>query len=85
MVILKMKIGPKGQVVIPRIFRQKYNMPPGSEVAFEEHEGGLLLEKPEVDIVAIAERSAKLIKHKGRISHNYYDQIEKRMKRAGIR
>lgn len=89
MVILKetMKIGPKGQVVIPKIFRQAYNLAPGSEVVFEEREGGILLEKPMLDIVKVAEEAAALARHKGRIDTHrlYHEQIEKRLKRAGIR
>jgi len=86
MVILKMKIGPKGQVVIPKVLRQKYNFWPGEEVIVEDSQTGVLIEKQAVDIVAIARDAARSIHHTGKIDSDkdYYEQIEKRLKRAGI-
>jgi len=41
----EMKIGPKGQVVIPRVFRDSLKMYPGSLVVFEQEENKLVIEK----------------------------------------
>ena len=61
MVILKMKmeIGPKGQVVIPKEMRDKKKIFPGDEVLVELSDAGILIEKPTRDIIADFERIAK--------------------------
>lgn len=88
MVILteKMKVGPKGQVVIPVSFRKRYNIFPGDEVMFEEKENGMMITKPEVDVIALMRKSAAEIGHVGPIDSNkeYEEEIEKRLKRAGL-
>jgi AbrB family looped-hinge helix DNA binding protein len=43
MVKLKLKVGEKGQVLIPKIFRDKYGIREGDEIAMEPREEGLLL------------------------------------------
>ncbi|MBI4147732.1 AbrB/MazE/SpoVT family DNA-binding domain-containing protein [Candidatus Woesearchaeota archaeon] len=89
MVILKqtMTIGPKGQVVIPKIFRQSFHMEPGTEVIFAEREGGIVLEKPPIDISSVAREAARRIAKHARVDWDkeHYEQIEKRLKRAGIK
>ena len=42
-----MKVGPKGQVVIPQEFRIKMNITPGSFVLFKEEKGRLYIRKVE--------------------------------------
>ena len=88
MVILqeKMRLGPKGQVVIPKIFRKAYNLAPGEEVVFVETESGILIEKQSVDIVQIAEEASRKAGIKGKVDWDkqYYEQIEERLRRAGI-
>jgi AbrB family looped-hinge helix DNA binding protein len=37
-----MKVGPKGQVVIPKIFREAFGITPGSKVIFELRKEGIL-------------------------------------------
>lgn len=83
--IERMRIGPKGQVVIPIYFRKKYNISPGDEVIVEETENGVLIGKPAIDIVKIAENAAKHINAKKRTTDaDYYEQIEQRYKRTRI-
>jgi AbrB family looped-hinge helix DNA binding protein len=41
----EMKVGPKGQVVIPRTLRKLLKIYPGSKVIFKLKEGKLVLEK----------------------------------------
>lgn len=88
MVILteKMKIGPKGQVVIPVSFRKRYNIFPGDEVVFEEKENGMMIAKPEVDVIALMRKAAAEIDYKELIDWDkeYEEEIEERLKRAGL-
>jgi AbrB family looped-hinge helix DNA binding protein len=76
----EMKIGPKGQVVIPKEFRKSLGLHPGNKVIFTLTEEGLLLEKPREDTVAIFKEianSGKTVKVK---PHEYAKQLEKRYK-----
>lgn len=88
MVILheKMRIGSKGQVVIPKIFRQHFNLTPGDEIVFEETSKGVLIGKPVQDISAFARKAAQEIRHKGKIDLNkeYEEQVGRRLRRAGL-
>lgn len=43
MVRLKVKVGQKGQILIPKIFREEYGIRAGEDVAMEPREEGLLL------------------------------------------
>ncbi len=89
MVILqeRMRIGPKGQVVIPKMFRETYNLAPGEEVIFMETESGIMIEKPSVDIVRVAEQASQKAKAKGKVEWDkqYYEQVEERLRRAGVK
>ena len=74
----EMKVGPKGQVVIPKAFRKSLGLHPGNKVIFTLTEEGLLLEKPREDTVAIFKEianSGKTVKVK---PHEYVEQLEKR-------
>lgn len=59
MVTIKMKVGPKGQVVIPKVLRDEKKIFPGDEVVFDSLNEGILIEKPKRDVVADFERIAK--------------------------
>ncbi len=52
-----MKLTQKGQVTIPKRFRDRYGLTQGSEVEFEAVEGGVLVrraDKPDVTILKAA-------------------------------
>lgn len=77
----EMKVGPKGQVVIPKIFRKAFGIAPGSKVIFELREEGILIEKPNAEIEKIAERIARSGKPAKKIDiHGIYEEIEERWK-----
>lgn len=54
-----MKVGPKGQVVIPQEFRHALNIYPGSKVVFKLTDKKLEIEKPPQDAVAIFRQTAR--------------------------
>ena len=41
-----MIVGPKGQIVIPKLFREDKNIYPGDKVVIELKEEGIVIEKP---------------------------------------
>ena len=52
MVKLKLKVGEKGQILIPKLFRDKYGIREGEEIAMEPREEGILLKgRPTVEEV----------------------------------
>lgn len=53
-----MKVGPKGQVVIPEVFRDALKIYPRTEVTFRIEHGKLVIEKPRRDAVQIFRRIA---------------------------
>lgn len=76
-----MKVGPKGQVVIPRAFRKNFNISPGSTVFFEIKNGELVIEKPETDI---SEKLRKIASGKNEKIHPheaYEEELEHRLKK----
>lgn len=76
-----MKVGPKGQVVIPKMFRKAIGVGPGSKVIFELRGSELLVKKPRIDIVKIAERIAKSGRPVKKIEpHEYVEELEERFK-----
>jgi len=79
-----MKVGPKGQVVIPRAMRKALKMEPGSKVKFTLEDDKIILKKPAFDAVAVFERIAKEIHYNKEIdSHEAYEEeLEERTKHA---
>jgi len=45
MVRLKIRVGPKGQIVIPKVLREAYNIVEGGTVIIEPREDGILIRK----------------------------------------
>ncbi|NLF89686.1 AbrB/MazE/SpoVT family DNA-binding domain-containing protein [Candidatus Bathyarchaeota archaeon] len=79
-----MKVGPKGQVVIPRAIRKALKIEPGMKVTITLEDNKAVLEKPAFDAVAVFERAAKSINYNGPIDpHAAYDEeLEERSRRA---
>ena len=82
MVILRsrMRIGPKGQVVIPKKIRDEKKLLPGDEVFVVLDEKGILIEKlPGKDVVKAFEEIAHRIKFNKKIpAHAYEAELEER-------
>ncbi|MEM2970015.1 MAG: AbrB/MazE/SpoVT family DNA-binding domain-containing protein [Candidatus Bathyarchaeia archaeon] len=75
----EMKVGLKGQVVIPKVFRKILGIGPGSRVVFELDGNRLLIRKRSVDVVKVFERIAKSGKLVKKIElHEYVEELEDR-------
>lgn len=73
-----MKVGPKGQVVIPRSMRKALKIYPGSRVVFRLGDR-VYLRKQEIDTVAILESIAKRGISISEIpTHLYENEVERR-------
>jgi len=70
----EMKVGPKGQVVIPRALRKMLKIHPGSKVIFRIEGERVLLQKPEVDAAALLESIAKKGRSVKRIPPHLYEE-----------
>ena len=75
-----MKVGPKGQVVIPCAMRKALKIEPGSKVLFTLDDNKLILKKPAFDAVAVFERTAKSGKSISKIEPHaaYEEELEER-------
>ena len=63
MVRIRVKVGPKGQIVIPKVFREAYRFREGSYVVVEPMDEGLLIrsiEDPDKIIEWIRERRRRV-------------------------
>lgn len=81
MLKLKSKVGPKGQVVIPKPIRDTLGFEPGEEVYFHMHENGVILEKKSGEEILnefINEVEKKKPPKKIDWDELYYSQFERR-------
>ncbi len=74
----EMKIGPKGQVVIPKVFRKSLGLQPGTKVIFVLREEGVLLERPREDVVKVFKEIAESGKSVKIKPDEYVEELEKR-------
>lgn len=79
---LETKVGPKGQVVIPKRFRDEFGISPGDEVVVKDEEDGILVKKPSVDAVGVLRSIAKRGKSVKIAPHAYEKELEARWKAA---
>ncbi len=81
----EMKVGPKGQVVIPKVFRRIMKIYPGSRVLFELKGNDLVIERVIENPVEVFERIAKKGKPVSKIDSDklYEERMRERWKRAG--
>jgi len=70
----EMTVGPKGQVVIPRAMRKALKIHPGSKVVFRLQDNHAIVEKQEIDSVAIFEQVARRGKSVRNLSPHAYEK-----------
>jgi AbrB family looped-hinge helix DNA binding protein len=75
----EMKVGPKGQVVIPQTMRKALKIDPGSKIVFTLEDDRLILKKPNFDSVAVFTKIAQQIHSNEKINpHEYEEELEQR-------
>lgn len=55
------KVGPKGQVVLPKAMRERLGIHPGDEVRFDEGEGEITVRKAETKAEIVARLRGSLV------------------------
>ena len=91
MIELKVKLGAKGQVVIPKIFRDNYKIYPKQEVIIVAKDEGVLIKKQDDNIIEKLREIAKRVNLKGeKISPKYLKklrnkQYEERARKAKLK
>ena len=76
MIELKVKLGAKGQVVIPKIFRDNYKIYPKQEVIIMAKDEGVLIKKQDDNIIEKLREIAKRVNLKGeKISPKYLKKL----------
>lgn len=75
----EVKVGSKGQVVIPHTMRKALKISPGSKIKFRLNDGRIIIEKPDFDAVATLTKIAKQINYNQKMnSHQYEEELEER-------
>ncbi|HEV8594961.1 MAG TPA: AbrB/MazE/SpoVT family DNA-binding domain-containing protein [Thermoplasmata archaeon] len=81
---IRVRVGPKGRVVIPKTFQDALKIGPGSEVIFALEGAEASLRPSRTDVVDVFERIARSAKSKGQVRpHAAYErELRKRRKRS---
>ncbi len=80
---IEVKVGPKGQVVIPKAFRDEFGIAPGDEVLVRDEKYGIVVKKPPTDAAGVLRGIAKSGKRAGKIdAHAYEKELSERWERA---
>ena len=66
MVSISVRVGPKGQLVIPKVFRDEYDLAPGDVVAIKGKDNKLFIEKSKDPVAALA-ALAERVNFRGRL------------------
>ena len=86
MVELRVRLGTKGQIVIPKILRETYGLYSRQEVIITEKDNGVLIKKPQPGVSEYFKEQSIKASKKGLHydKKEFYEQYEKRLKRAGL-
>jgi AbrB family looped-hinge helix DNA binding protein len=84
---LRARLGPKCQAVIPKPVREALHVGPGDEIVFRVRDQQIILERKSgqeimEEFLNAVPRSARV--HGVNLKRRYYEQIDKRMRRAGV-
>ncbi len=80
MIEVEMKVGPKGQVVIPSVFRKNFNIHSGNKVIFQSEGNRLILRKTDEDTVETLKKIAEETEEADIDSDRDYDErMEERL------
>ncbi len=87
MVEFRVKVGPKGQILIPKALRDEYGIEPRGMAVLREGDGAITVSRPKAGAVEGFRRIANSVKKfKYDPDHDYYgEMVMERMKRAGIK
>ena len=83
MVNVNVKVGSKGQIVIPKVFRDEYGIVPGLSLVVADKDSELTIRKSSTDFVRVFEeiaRSGKSIRMKPHQA--YEEELEERRRRV---
>ena len=87
MVEFRVKVGPKGQVVIPKALRDEYGIEPKGMAVFREGEDGITVSAPKsgaVDAFRKIAFSGKAGKYDPKRDY-FGEQVSERLRRAGVK
>ena len=59
MIEIRMRVGPKGQVVIPKVLRDAFKIGPGTEVTFSVESERIVMRATRTDTADVFERIAR--------------------------
>ena len=83
MVGILMRVGPKGQVVIPQQIREYIGIMPGHDILFDIEDDHIKIERPRKDLVAALKKAAKsAITAKIDIIHGIEEEYDQRWQRS---
>lgn len=84
MVEVVVRVGEKGQVLIPKLFRDSFGILPGHHAILSDTEQGLLLRKSSTNPIKLFEETAHSIKKSKKDIESVSDQYKERFKRSGV-
>jgi len=84
MVEVVVRVGEKGQVLIPKILRDSFGILPGHHAILSDTDQGLLLRKSSSNPLKIFEDTAFELKKSKKEIKSVSDQYEERFQRSGV-
>lgn len=86
MVQITMTVGPKGQVVIPKVFRDEFGIAPNDKVIIKESKEGIVISKPKLDVANIFREIGNNGPQLKKLNPHFYEkELEERLQKAKIK